>query len=214
MLHKEGPEQKVDEMKRVHTPGLIFVFFPAILSFVGALILIFYLPRLVIYYNYLRGALSPIDQSALALLGSDLTRIAVLISSIVGMVIGLYLSRFVTTKLDIVRKEGETDISVRMYIALICWGPIVFWPPLTIQLLDKVVFGLHTSHFLSDLSILMIAGLFVTFAIPVLLKYVILVMHAGSIDSQVELVGYQSGSGLRRRFQNLTLRVIYDGPDP
>jgi hypothetical protein len=60
----------------------------------------------------------------------------------------------------------------------------------------------------------MIAGLFVTFAIPVLLKYVLLVMHAGSIVSKVELVGYQIGSGFKRRFKNLTLRVIYDGPDP
>ncbi len=60
----------------------------------------------------------------------------------------------------------------------------------------------------------MIAGFFVAFAIPVLSKYVILVVHAGSIDSQVELVGHQSGSGFKRRFQNMTLRVIYDGTDP
>ncbi|TET06642.1 MAG: hypothetical protein E3J86_14800, partial [Candidatus Thorarchaeota archaeon] len=64
MPGKDGPEKKVHEMKSVHTPGLVFVLFPAITGLLGALILTGYLPRLVIAYNYLRGALSPIDQSA------------------------------------------------------------------------------------------------------------------------------------------------------
>ncbi len=213
MLRKEGPEQKVDEMKRVHTPGLIFVFFPTFLSIVGVLILT-QLLRLFEQYNYLRGTSSPIDQSVLALLGSDLTRIAVFSSGIIGMVLGLYLSRFVTTKLDVVRKEGETGITQRMYIALLFWAPLLLLPIQAIWTLDMLIYGPPTSKFLSDLGIFLMAGGFAAFAIPILSKYLILVMHARSIDSQVELVGYQIGSGFKRRFQNLTLRVIYDGPDP
>ncbi len=130
------------------------------------------------------------------------------------MVLGLYLSRFVTTKLDVVRKEGETGITQRMYIALLFWAPFLLLPIQEIWTLDMLIYGPPTSKFLSDLSIFLMAGGFAAFAIPILLKYLILVMHARSIDSQVELVGYQIGSGFKRRFQNLTLRVIYDGPDP
>ncbi len=214
MLGPDSSEQQVDEMKSVHTPGLLFVFFPAILSLLGALILTGYLPSLIISYNYLRGASSPIDQSVLALLGSDLTRIAILVSGIIGMAIGLYLARFVTKKLDIVRREGETGITVRMYIALLCGWTLFPFPIQTIWLLDRYYNGFATSRFVTDLGVFLMAGYFVAFAIPVLLKYVILVLHARSVDSQVELVGLQSGSGFKRRFQYLTLRIIPEGPDP
>ncbi len=125
MIRKDDSEQKADEMEKFLPPGLVFVFFPALMSLLGALILT-QLPRLIGAYNYLRGSSSLIDQSALTLLGSDLTRIAVFTSCIIGMGIGLYLFRFVTTKLDVVRKEGETEISVRMFLLFYFSGNLLF----------------------------------------------------------------------------------------
>jgi len=213
MLRKDGSEQKVDEMERYLPPGIVFVVFPVLLSLLGVFVLT-QLPWLLGQYYYLIGASSPIDQFALALLGSDLTRIMVLISCIIGMAIGLYLSRFVTAKLDVVRREGETKLSQRMYFALFSWWIFLTWPFQTIWLLDSYYNGFATSRFLSDLGWFMAAGSFLAYSIPVLLKYVRLVLHSSSIDSQVVLVGLQSGSGFKKRFQCLTLRVIHDGPDP
>lgn len=213
MIRKDGSEQKGDEMKGFLPPGIVFVLVPALSSLFGVLILS-RLPWLISAYNYLRGAPSPIDQSALALLGSDLSRIAVLSSCIIGMVIGLYLFRFVTTKLDAVRKEGETEISVRMYLALLLSWELFILPIQAIWFLDLVVYGYPTSSFLRDLGYFTMAGFFVVFAIPVLLKYLLLVLHTRSIDSRVTLIQHISGKGFKRRTQYLTLRVIYDGPDP
>jgi len=213
MLRKDGSEQKVDEMERFLPPGIVFVVFPALLSLLGVFVMA-QLPWLLGQYNYLMGASSPIDQYALVLLGPDLTRIIVLISGIIGMVAGLYLSHFVTAKLDVVRKEGETGISGRMYFALMLWWTFLTLPIQALWLLDRVFYGINTSKFLSDLGWFMAAGCFLAYSIPVLLKYIRLVLHASSIDSQIVLVGLQSRSGFRKRFQNLTLRVIHDGPDP
>ncbi len=165
-------------------------------------------------YNYLRGASSPIDQNILALLGSDLSRLVVLTSSIIGMMIGLYLSRFVTTKIDVVKTEGEAELSTRMYTALLLWWAFPLWSLSTISLLDMSFNGFYTSRFLSDFGFFMMAGYFLAYSIPVLSKYVLLVLHTRSIDSQIILVGLPSGSGFKKRFQNLTLRVIHKGPDP
>ena len=128
--------------------------------------------------------------------------------------IGLYLSRFVTTKLDVLKKEGEAELSVRMYIALILWWMFPQWPVSTISLLERIIYGSPTSHFLSDLGFFMMAGYFLAYSIPVLSKYFLLLLHTSSIDSQVVLVGVPSGSGFKRRFQNLTLKVVHEGPDP
>jgi len=212
MLRKDGSEQKVDEMERFLPPGIVFVVFPALLSLLGVFVMA-QLPWLLGQYNYLMGASSPIDQYALVLLGPDLTRIIVLISGIIGMVAGLYLSHFVTAKLDVVRKEGETGISNGMYSALMLWWTFLVLPVQTISLLE-IFYGIPTSKFLSDLGWFMAAGCFLAYSIPVLLKYIRLVLHASSIDSQIVLIGLQSRSGFRKRFQNLTLRVIHDGPDP
>ena len=209
----DGSEQKVDELERFLPPGLFFLFFPALLSFLGVLILT-QLPWLIGAYNYLRGAPSPFDQTILALLGSDLSRLVVLTSSIIGMMIGLFLVRFVTRKIDVVRKEGETELSTRMYFALLVWFVFPLWLFSSISLLEMIVYGSPTSHFLSNLGFFMMAGYFLAYSIPVLSKYVILVLHARSIDSQVVLIGLRSGSGFKRRFQNLTLSVIPEGPDP
>lgn len=213
MLRKDGSEQKVDEMERFLPPGIVFVVFPVLLSLLGVFVMA-QLPRLLGQYNYLRGAPSPIDQTALVLLGSDLTRIVVLVSCTIGMMIGLYLSRFVTTKIDVVKKEGEVELSTRMYFSLLLWFVFPLWLQSTIYLLEMNIYGYPTSSFLSDLCIFLMASYFLGYAIPVLLKYASLVLYAGSIDSQVVLVGLQSGSGFKKRFQCLTLRVIPDGPDP
>ncbi|MHA1613539.1 MAG: hypothetical protein ACTSYJ_01765 [Candidatus Thorarchaeota archaeon] len=212
MLRKDGSEQKVDEMEMFPPPGLVFVVLPAFLSLLGALTLTLF-PGLIIAYNYLRGASSPIDQYALALLGSDLTRIMIFISWIIGMAIGLYLSRFVTAKLDVVRKERETEISKRMFFALLFWWNFLFMLNSMIWSLDSYYNGFATSRFLSDLGWFMTAGYFLAFSIPVLLKYVRLVLHARSIDSRVKLIEHRSENGFIK-LKYLTLKVIYDGPDP
>ena len=213
MLREDGSEQKNDEMKKFFPPSFLFLVIPALLSLLGVFVL-GQLPWLIGAYNYLRGTPSPIDQSALALLGSDLTRISVLISGVAGMVIGLYLSRFVITKLDVVRKEGETRISARMYLALLFWWDFLVLSIQMIRILDSVVNGYATSRFLSDLGWYLMAGAFLAFSIPVIVKYVQLMLSASLTSSQVILVGCQSGSGFKKRIQDWTLRVVYDGPDP
>jgi len=109
-------------------------------------------------YNYLRGSRSPIDQVVLALLGSDLSRLVILASSIIGMIIGLFLSRFVTTKLDVVRKEGEVMLSARMYVVLFGWWWFLILPFSMICILEVIAYGLPTNHFLKDLGFILTAG--------------------------------------------------------
>jgi len=209
----DDSDQREVEMERVLSPGLVIALFPVICSFMGVLFLTT-LPWLIGAYNYLRGMSSPVDQAILALLGSDVSRVAVLASGIIGVMIGLYLSRFVTTKLDVVRKEGEAQLSAKMYTALLLWWIFPLSLFSTVSLLDMTVNGFSTSMFLSNLGIFTMAGYFLAFSIPVLSKYVLLVLHTRSIGSQVVLVGLPSGSGLIRHFQNLTLRAIHEGPDP
>ena len=213
MLRNDNPEQKVDEMKGFLPPSFLFLVIPALLSLLGIFVL-GQLPWLIGAYNYLQGAQSPIDQSVLSLLGSDVTRIAVLISGVVGMVIGLYLSRFATTKLDVARKEGETGISVRMYFALLCGWSFFASAVQIIGMLDSIVNGYATSGFLRDIGWYLIAGAFLAFSIPVMVKYAQLMLSASSTSSKVILVGRQSRSGIRKQFQDITLRIVYDGPDP
>lgn len=99
-----------------------------------------------------------------------------------------------------------------MYSALlICWIPIFldntfFW-------LEGIVFGYPTSRFLSDLALFTIAGYFLAFSIPVLLKYALLVLYTRSIDSRIILIEFRSGDGLWKRPQSLTLGVFRDGPN-
>jgi hypothetical protein len=207
-------EQKVDETDTSYLLGLSLVFFPAVFSIVGALILTFYIPRLVGYYNYLAGAPSPIDQVVLLLLGPDLSRLVVFTSSVIGMMIGLFLSHFVTTKLDVVRKEGKVELSARMHIGLYFWWVVLFMPLQMIFLLQWIVYGIPTSHFLDDIGFSLMAGFSLAFAVPILLKYIILVRHVKPIDSRVELIAVRSGSGFKRRLKYSVLRVIPYGPDP
>ncbi|MHA2207263.1 MAG: hypothetical protein ACXABC_15515, partial [Candidatus Thorarchaeota archaeon] len=138
MLGEDASEQKVEETNPSYFLAFCFVIFPAIFSLFGALILTFYIPRLVIYYNYLAGAPSPIDQVVLVLLGPDLSRIVVFTSSIFGMMIGLTLSHFITTKLDVVRKEGEVELSASMYMLLFGWWWFLWLPFQMIFLLQWI----------------------------------------------------------------------------
>ena len=211
MCGEEDSDQEIGEMERFLPPGLFFIFSPILLSILGVLILT-QLPWLIMSYNYLRGFSSPIDQTVLVLLGSDLSRVVILISSIIGMMIGLYLSQFATTKLDVVKKEGEAELSARMYLALLLWWMFLLLPFDAIFLLESVVYGPPSSHFLSDLRWFTNAGYLLAFAIPVLLKYVLLVLHAKSIDSQITLIKLRSDIGIKKRFQHLTLKAIPEGP--
>lgn len=213
MLRIDSSKQKNDEMKKFLPPSILFVVFPALLSILGVLTLA-RIPWLIGAYNYLQGAPSPIDQSSLALLGSDSTRIIILTSAIIGIACGLYLTRFATTILDATRKEGETEISERKFYALFSWWMFFAFPVQLIGLLDRIINGSPTSRFLSDIGWFLLAGAFLAFSIPVIAKYAQLVLSASLTNSQVILVGHQSGGRFKKRFEDITLRVIYEGPDP
>ena len=214
MQGEVASEQNVEETNPRYLLATFFVIFPAVFSLFGVLYLTFYIPRYVINYNYLNGAPSPIDQVFLLLLGPDLSRIVFFTSSIFGMIIGLSLSYFFTTKLDVVRKEGEIELSVSMYVVLIGWWWFLWLPFQMIFLLEWIVSGIPTSHFLDDICFSLMAGYSLGFAVPTMLKYALLVRHAKSIDSRVELIELRRGSGFIKRLQYSVLRIIPDGPDP
>ena len=150
MFGEDGSDKELDEMERFLSPGIFFVLFPLLFSVAGVFFLTSNL-RTVMSYNYLRGSRSPIDQVLLALLGSDLSGLVILASSIIGMMIGLFLSRFVTTKLDVVRKEGEVMLSARMYVVLFGYWWFLILPFSMIHILDSIIHGIFsTSHFLNN----------------------------------------------------------------
>ena len=124
--------------------------------------------------------------------------------------IGLFLSRFVTTKLDVVRKEGEVILSARLYVVLVGWWWFLILPFSIISILEVLVYGIPTSQFLMNLGSILTAGYWLAFAIPVLLKNRLLVLHAKSIDSRVKLIALQRGSGFIKRIQYMTLKVVPD----
>ncbi len=193
--------------------GIFIVIVPLVFSLMGGIIILGRIPWFLGAYNYLRGAHSPIDQTALALLGSDLTRMVVLISAISGMIIGSLLSRFITKKFDVVRREGEVDLGRGIYFVFFAWYLVVMWPFFSVNLLIQ---SLHefTSSFVTDIGIFLMAGYFLGYAIPVMIKYARLVRHAGSIDSRVKVTELRRGSGLVMLLQKMTMRVVHDGPDP
>jgi len=85
-LGEDDSKREVKDTVRDYPAGIYIVLLPLLFSLMGCLIILGQIPWLLGAYNYLRGAPSPIDQTALALLGSDLTRLAVLISAITGMI--------------------------------------------------------------------------------------------------------------------------------
>ena len=211
MTGTNDPEQKPTETE-IGFPSIIIVLFPIIFILMAILILTM-LPWLIGAYNYLRGMPSPIDQVVLALLGSDLSRLVVLASCIIGAIIGLYLSRFVTTKFGVLKKEREVKLSKGVYVFINLWWMVPTLPFTTISLLEMTVYGFPTSHFLSEIGYFMMAGYFLAFSIPVLLKYGILSRYVSSIDSKIILVEHSSGSGFHRRVQDLTLRAVHERPN-
>ena len=192
----------------------LFVLHPLLWGFFGALILLWTLMPSLIAYNYLRGMQSPIDQYVLALLGSDISRLAVLFSAVIGIFIGLFLSHRVTKKIDTVKREGEVYLSFMMYVGLFFWYLCTLVLHFTISLTEMGLLGFPTSRFLSNISWIAMSGYFVAFGIPVLLKYILLHQYAKSIDSQVKLVVLRSGRGRRKRFHRITLKLVPSGPDP
>jgi len=210
ILITDSSEQKEDATESDVPHGILFVLFPLLFSVAGVFFLTSNL-RTVMSYNYLRGSRSPIDQVLLALLGSDLSGLVILASSIIGMMIGLFLSRFVTTKLDVVRREGEVMLSARMYVVLFGYWWFLILPFSMIHILEVIVHGIFSnSHFLIHLGFILNAGYYLAFAIPVLLKYLLLLLHAKSNDSRVKLIALHRGSGLIKRLQYMTLKVVPD----
>ncbi len=208
----EDSKREVKETIRNYPAGIYFVFFPLLCILIGCLVL-GYLPWLLGAYNYLMGAPSPIDLAALAILGSDLTRLVVLISAIIGIMIGSFLSTIITKKLDIVRREGEVEFGRGLYLVYFGWWTLVVTPVSFVSLLDMLIHGI-ISRFVTDLGFFLMTGYFLGYAIPVMFKYARLVLHAGSIDSRVKMTILRRGSGRVRLLQKMALKVVHDGPDP
>jgi len=212
MLGENDSKHEMNETIQDYPAGIFVALTPLLFSLMSC-VLIYLIPWLLGAYNYLRGAPSPIDQAALALLGSDLTRLVVLLSAITGLMIGLFLSRFVTKKLDIVRREGEVEFGRGLYLVLCTWWTWVTTPFFSINLLDM---SLHvvSSSFITNIGIFLMTGYFLGYAIPVIMKYTRLVLHAGSIGSRVIMTELRRGSGRVKLLQKMTIRIVHDGPDP
>ncbi len=211
-LGEDDSKREVNETMRDYHAGIFVVFTPLLCFLFGSLVLS-QIPWLLGAYNYLRGAPSPIDQVALALLGSDLARISVLVSATIGIMIGSFLSRFATKKLDIVRREGEVELGRGFYFFSFAWFTVVALPFFSLTLLDMSL-HLVSSRFMTDIGLFLMAGYFLGYAIPVMLKYASLVRHAGSIDSRIMMTELRRGRGLVMLLQKLTMRIVHDGPDP
>ena len=203
-------EEESNDLERLLPPALLFVFFPSLLL-LPAILVLTSLPGLLGQYNYLRGARSPIDQIAQELLGSDVPRGMVLLSGIFGIILGLYLSRLVYCKLRTVMDEGSVEISRIMYLDLFTWNTIPMIPPSLLNFWQSVAFG-STSDFLSNMAWFFMAGSFLSYSIPVLIGYAVLLSHADAHSMQIEFTAIQNGRGLRNVHQ-LTLRKTYSGPE-
>jgi hypothetical protein len=212
VLGEDSELANEDETVNDIPPSFVFVLFPLIFSFIGGLILFWTLVTLPIYYNYLRGCQSPLDRYILALLGSDLSRGAVLLCAVIGIIIGSFLARFVTKKIDAVKKEGEVILSTKMYLFAFFWWQCASVPQAIISLIEINLVGFYTSWFLRDISFALMCGYFVSFGVPVLFKYFYLLWYANSIDSQVKLVGVRGGTGRIKPVRWTVMKIIPIGP--
>ena len=142
-----------------------------------------------------------------------LSLIWVIIATIIGIMIGSLLSTIITKRFDIVRKEGEVEFGRGLDLVYFAWWTWVVIPVFSVNLLDL---SLHvsSSRFMTDLGFFLMAGYFLGYAIPVMIKYARLVLYAGSIDSRVNMTELRRGSGLVMLLQKMTMRIVYDGPDP
>ena len=211
-MGEDDSKPEVNEKLYDFPAGIFFVFFPLLCILLGCLFLST-LPWLLGAYNYLMGASSPIDLAALAVLGSDLTRLVILISTIIGIMIGSLLSTIITKKFDIVRREGEAEFGRGLYMVSFFWFTLVMLPVSIVSSLDMALQE-FTSRFVTDLGYFLIAGYFLGYAILVMIKYVRLVLYAGSIDGRVIMTILHRGSGRVKVVQRMTLEVVHDGPDP
>lgn len=211
-MGEDDSKREVNETMRDYPTGIFFVLFPMLCFLIGCLVL-GRLPWLLGAYNYLRGAPSPIDLAALAILGSDLIRLVVLISTIIGIMTGSFLSTIITNKFDIVRKGGVAEFDRGLYLVSFTWWTLVVIPVFSVNLLDMLLHGI-TSQFVTDLGSFLMAGYFIGYAIPVMIKYARLVLQTDSIDSRVKMTILRQGSGRVMLVQGMTLRVVHDGPDP
>lgn len=202
-----------DEIGNEFIPRVFFILQPVCALIIGGLILFWSFVRLPIAYNYLRGVPSTIDQSVVALLGSDLPRLLLLASAIIGLIIGSLLSRPVTRKLDTVRRDGEVALGVRMYIGLNIWFLFMVGLNAGRSLIERALFGYPSSTFLSDISWSLMVGYFLTAGISIILKYFQLLRHAKSIGSRIKLFESRGGSGFIKPINQVTLKLIPDGPD-
>lgn len=159
------------------------------------------------------GAPSPIDLAALAVLGSDLTRLVILISAIIGLLFGIFLSTIVTKKFDIVRRDGAVEFGRGLYFFSF-FGCLLFVTVVNIiNILDRTRQE-FTSQFMSSLGDFLMAGYFLGYTILVMIKYVRLVLYADSSDGRVKTTVIHRGSGRVKLVQRMTLEVVHDGPDP
>ena len=204
MASELSSDQKMDE----ETDYFPFVFLFTILGGIYAAMVIFFalirIPMLIQAYNYLAGARPPIDQAVLALLGHDNSRLALIVLCIIGGVVGLAFSHIVTAKLNNTRIEGEVELRRSFLAFLFGWqvGFWVYWMAPVSQLIDI------NSWFLDDVALYVAAGWSLGYFIPILIKYILLSLHARSINSHIELVGPTRGSGIRRQFGGMKLRVV------
>jgi len=206
----QAEEELKKRAKRISSAAIILVF-PLLWALIGTPILLWYPADLLIFYNYLRGSPSPIDQSALALLGSDGARMVVWCSCIVGVVIGLLACRPVISILNALRRDGEVLLTRKRYAAIFVlpnMGPQAIF---LIGLSYNPVYGIQ-SKFLSDIALMLMAGYSVAFSFPMLFKYALLAWFAKNTGSRLCLI-YLREDGAPRKEAKLFLRILHDRPN-
>ena len=212
-MGEDDSEPEVNEKLYDIPAGILFLLFPILLSLLWGILFISQLPLLLGANNYLMGAPSPIDLAALAVLGSDLTRLVILISAIIGLLFGIFLSTIVTKKFDIVRRDGSVEFGRGLYFFSF-FGCFFFVTAVhIINILDRILQE-FTSQFVSSLGDFLMAGYFLGYTILVMIKYVRLVLYADSSDGRVKTTVIHRGSGRVKLIHKMTLEVVHDGPDP
>ena len=213
MLGEDDSKSEVNEKLYDFSAGILFLLFPIIISLIWGILFIVQLPLLLGADNYLGNAPSPIDVAAFAILGSDLARLVVLISTIISLLFGIFLSTIVTKKFDIVRRDGATEFGRGLYLFSFSWYLLFLTPVYIINYLDRTLQE-FTSQFVSSLGDFLMAGYFLGYAILVMIKYVRLVLYADSSDGRVKTTVIHRGSGRVKLIHKMTLEVVHDGPDP
>jgi hypothetical protein len=210
----ETSNEELGELERQLAPHFMLAIFPGLLTILGAFAFFAPLHQLVGAYNYLRGMPSPLDQAVLTLLGSDLSRLVIVILSIVGLLMGVFLSRFTTEKLAALKRDGAVELSIKMYLILSSlWWTVPWCFFIITQFYERFAYGM-TSHFTSALGFSILGGYLIGFSVPILVRFIQVVLYSRSIDSQVVLEGRRTGSGIIRPLKNLTIRITPQDSSP